>query len=162
MAMCPFFTETVEHVLEQCRCAGITLYVENGTLRFKATQGKLTEELRQTIRSHKATLLSLLQSEAERQTSFCHAIQHNELTAPVPSDKGKALLQPFVPVIKAAHRNQLPIVALPWARTGELNAYTCAIAAGIWYGDTLPDKERLSAHLENLRRLQFWFDEQPA
>jgi hypothetical protein len=71
-----------------------------------------------------------------------------------PHERGKELLAPFLPVIQAAHRSELPAVPLTWARAGELNGYVCAIAAGIWYGHTLDEPTRLAAHLENLRRLQ--------
>lgn len=152
--------QTAERVLDQCRRAGVALYVENGKLLFKAEQGKLTDELRDAVRRHKAALLTLLAPEAERQADFRHAIERDDPPAAIPSGEGKALLEPFLSVIGAAHRNELPPVPLQWSRAGELNGYVCAISAGIWYGVTLSDPERLAAHLENMKRLQAWFTEQ--
>jgi hypothetical protein len=110
-----------------------------------------------TFQPIKAIIPACCPAEFALNRAFLAACERDDPPA-VASDEGKALLTPFLPVIQAAHRNELPAVPLPWSRAGELNGYVCAISAGIWYGATLDEPERLTAHLENLRRLQSWYD----
>lgn len=149
--------QTAEQILSECRAAGISLFLKGETLRYQAETGTLTDALRQTIRQHRTALIALLRSEQELAEAFRSARERDE-PPPVPSPEGMALLEPFLPVIKAAHRGELPpYVVTMYGKETELEEYICRESAGIWYGFSL-DNPRLSDRLENLRRIQAWYE----
>ena len=71
--------------------------------------------------------------------------------------EGRELLEPFLAVIKVAHRNELHLPLNVNGEARDVNEYIRYTAAGIWYGQTL-GSPNLAVRLENLRRLQAWYD----
>src|SRR5918911_901907 len=51
---------TIASILEEARRLGITLYVDEGRLRYRAPEGALNDTLRAQITAHKEGLLSVL------------------------------------------------------------------------------------------------------
>ena len=51
---------TATDVIDACRTRGVTLFVADGEVRYRAPQGAFTDELRTVVRQHKAELLELL------------------------------------------------------------------------------------------------------
>lgn len=71
--------------LEHARALGIVLTGNNGRLRFESPAGRLTQELRQALVAHKATILSLLETErlAARRIVYCRDCAHHVPSSPV-------------------------------------------------------------------------------
>jgi hypothetical protein len=76
-----------------------------------------------------------------------------------PSEAGKELLMPYLPLIIAAHKGELPaLTIIMGGQEYDLSDYVCRISAGIWYGLTL-DSQFLPDWLENLRRIVVWWEQ---
>ena len=58
-------TRAAESILADCRARDIHLSVDSGSLRFKASTGALTDELRDRLRIHKPALIQALESKLE-------------------------------------------------------------------------------------------------
>lgn len=133
----------LQSLLSEAQQAGVMFTLVNGRLHYKAPKGFLTVARRDLLEMHKAKLLALLRA---------------EMNQPPVNETGKALLSPYLPVIQAAHRNELPAVSVCMGRQEYgLADYICRVSAGIWYGTALDDP-LLPAWLENLRRFQAWYE----
>lgn len=137
---------TVQTVLDIARQQGISLFLVESKLHYKAPKGVLVGPIKQTLQRHKAALIALLQAERPKLAP-----------APVASEEGKRLLAPYLHLIEAAHRDRLPAVRITQGgQDYDVADYIRRVAAGIWYGETLASP-LLPAWLENLARLQAWW-----
>ena len=131
-------------LLEDTRQHGVRLTVYGGDLRGKFPKGFLTPERKEAFTRHKQALIALLQPSPEPVTW-------------VRTERGAQLLQPFWEVVLAAHRGELPAVALSAGeQTYEANDYVCRLSAQIFYGLVL-DKPQLPDWLDSLQRIQEWW-----
>lgn len=96
---------TIEEVQDFARQNRILLTVVSGKLTFRAPKGKITEEVRETLRQHKEELIRRLQPVEER-------------------------LAYYKPLIEAAQENRLPIEPFTISDFETItNANTCVIWA---------------------------------
>lgn len=147
------------HLLKTLSDRGIRLRVQGDRLCYDGPEHRITNELLTSLRENKAALMKQLCSEpVGKPVSQFPAILENRETGKLVSEEGRTLLTPYLPVIQAAHRNELPVkkVCMGGVEYG-LCDYICRISAGIWYGNVLDDP-RLPDWLENLRRLQAWYE----
>src|SRR4029453_2795605 len=102
-----------------------------GRLRYEAPA------VRQTLCENKVSLIALLSTtetvqEANPDSLFPQTLGFGE-TGNLKTEEGVALLQPFLPVIQAAHQGELPAVIVRMGGVDyELNDYICRLAAPIW------------------------------
>lgn len=66
-----------ESPLEKYEARGITLYAENGALRFRAEKGAMTEEIRAALRQEKPQILEYLAAQAARKAEQEAYIREN-------------------------------------------------------------------------------------
>jgi hypothetical protein len=128
-------TANWQETLEAAEQLGVKIMVRYGTVLCNPPQPP--QELREAIVRNKTELIVALA---------------------VRSEEGMKLLEPILPVIKAAHRGELPtMTTVQGSEVVDLSEYICAIAAGIWYGVTL-ESPLLADWMENLRRCQAGYE----